>query len=592
MSGIGLLLSTAKDALLSQQLALDVTSHNIANVNTPGYSRQVPELATRNPAPYAGMLLGRGVLVDEISRNTDAFIEKRLQERKTDLMALKEKEVYMNALEGIFNENSQRSLSTVLADFWNAWSDVANNPSGSSERNILYERGELLCESLNGVYSDISNLTDQLNLSLETAVSKVNEIVGKIADLNQQILAQRINGSPNDLLDKRNQLVTQLAEYLDIRYYENEDQSMTVTTGRGYVLVSRSSSYQLDYDNGNIRWESSGAANRDITETITGGKMGGWLDMRDEIIPEYKADLNELAKTIIWQVNKLHSLGVGLEGFSSVTGTYSISNAGASLDSSGLDFQDEITDGTFSFWVYDSNGNVVDLGGPGRSLTVTIDADTTTVNDIVTALNGLHGGNISASVNADGKLTIQASGGDRFAFSGDSSGVLAALGINTFFKGSSPADGDYARFISMNTALEANKNYIAAGRVGSSGQISPGDNANALAMAELQHQQVNMTRYYYDREQSGATEESVSDTINGYLYALEGAVGIKSQSVIRSREYNEVITNELAETRDNISAVSVDEEMTNIIKYQHAYAAAARLIAVADEMFQTLLDVK
>ncbi len=591
MSGIGLLLSTAKDALLSQQLALDVVSHNIANVNTPGYSRQMAELSTRTPAPYAGMLLGRGVHVEEVSRNVDAFIEKRLQERKSDLMSLKEKEIYMNALEGIFNENSDRSLTTVLADFWNAWSDVANNPSGSSERNILYERGELLCESLNGVYMDMANLTDQLNLSLEAAVDKVNELAGKIADLNQQILAQRINGNPNDLLDKRNQLITELSEYLDVRYYENDDQSVTVTTGRGYVLVSKSSSYHLEYDNGDIRWESSGAANRVITETITGGKMGGWLDMRDEIIPEYKANLNEFAKNLMWQVNQAHSLGVGLQGFSSVTGTYGAINAGAPLDSSGLDFQDKITDGSFSFWVYDSSGNVIDLGGPGGALTVAIDADTTTVNDIASALNGLHGGNISASVNGDGKLVIEASGGDTFAFSGDTSGALAALGINTIFKGSSPEDGEYARFISMNPLLERNKDFIAAGRVGASGELSPGDNVNALAMAELEYEQVAMTRYYYDRE-NGSSEETVNDTIGGYLYSLIGSVGIRSQSIIRSREYNEVITNELAETRDNISAVSLDEEMTNIIKYQHAYSAAARLVSVADEMFKTLLDIK
>ncbi|RLB42899.1 MAG: flagellar hook-associated protein FlgK, partial [Deltaproteobacteria bacterium] len=236
MSGIGLLLSTAKDALLAQQLALDVVSHNIANVNTPGYSRQIPELATRQPAPYAGMMLGRGVAVEDIIRNTDAFIEKRLQQRKTDLSSLKEQEVYMSALEAIFNESSGRSLSSALTEFWNAWHDLANNPSGASERGIVYERAALLCQAFNSAHEDLSNLTGQINLSIETGIQKINELTEKIADLNQQILSGRINGNPNDLLDKRNQLVTELGQYLDINYYKNEDGSLTVTTGRGYVL--------------------------------------------------------------------------------------------------------------------------------------------------------------------------------------------------------------------------------------------------------------------------------------------------------------------------------------------------------------------
>ena len=155
MSGIGLLLTTAKDALLAQQLALDVVSHNIANVNTPGYSRQIPQLATRQPAPYAGMMLGRGVNVEEVVRNTDAFIETRLQQRKTDLNSLEEQEVYMSALEAIFNESSERSLSTTLSEFWNAWHDLANNPSGNSERGIIYERGTLLCQAFNSVHADL-----------------------------------------------------------------------------------------------------------------------------------------------------------------------------------------------------------------------------------------------------------------------------------------------------------------------------------------------------------------------------------------------------------------------------------------------------
>ncbi len=593
MSGIGLLLNIAKDALLSQQLAMDIVGQNIANVNTPGYSRQTANLQTRAPAPYAGFLLGRGVEVQEIIRNVDPFVETRLQQRKTALNSLQEKEVYMGVLEGVFSESSERSLGTLLADFWNAWHDLSNNPTGSSERTVVCERAVLLCEAFNGVHADLGRLTTELNLSLEAGVEKVNELVAQIAQLNRQIVAERVHGSPNDLLDQRNRLVTELSELMDIRYYENDDGNLTVTTGRGYILVSKADSYELSYDDGRIRWETSGGARTDITDTITGGKMGGWLDMRDAIIPKYESDLNELAKTIIWEVNRIYSQGVGLVGFSELTGSYAVTDPSAPLDSSGLDFADRIQTGSFRFWVYDANGDVVDLGGPGGSLQISVDPASTTLEDIRDAINGLAGGNITASITADGRLSIQGGAGHTFAFSEDTSGVLAGLGINTFFEGSSPVEQDYARFITLNSTLITNKDYVAAARVdGDTGEFAEGDNSNALAVSGLESQNVTSHRYYYERGQDNPVTETATDTIGGHLASFIGSIGVFSQSVTRSREYTEIITNQLRETRDNISAVSIDEEMADLIKFQHAYAAAAKLIATADEMFQTLLDVK
>ncbi|RLB37301.1 MAG: hypothetical protein DRH12_14565, partial [Deltaproteobacteria bacterium] len=170
--------------------------------------------------------------------------------------------------------------------------------------------------------------------------------------------------------------------------------------------------------------------------------------------------------------------------------------------------------------------------------------------------------------------------------------VLAALGINTFFTGSSPEDGDYAKFIAVNPLLKDNKGLIAAGKVASDGSIATGDNSNALDMTNLPYTPIDMIRFNYQRGSSTPSRELVSTTLDDYLHGLEGSIGVASQSTTRSREYTEVIVNQLEQTRDNISAVSIDEEMTNIIKYQHAYAAAAKLISTGDEMFKTLLEIR
>ncbi|MBW2096085.1 MAG: flagellar hook-associated protein FlgK [Deltaproteobacteria bacterium] len=570
MSGITLLLNTAKGALMAQQFAMDVVSHNVANVNTPDYTRQEAVLQAMRPAPYEGMTIGRGVDVTSVKRNADAFIENWLQQRQSDLSATSEQEVYMKVLEGVFNENSGRSLTGQMTDFWNAWNDVANNPSGDAERNALFERGALLCQAFRDISTDLDQVHGELNLSLGAGVESVNEITGKIAGLNEQIVAMSATGDANDLLDQRQHLVNQLSEYLDISYYVNSDNTMTVTTRKGNVLVSKAESYSLSFDGNSVLWESSGGVNVDITATIAGGKMGGWLEMRDVILPEYNDKLNLLSSSLLWEVNNIHAQGVGLETMTDVTGSFGATNPGAALQSSGLDFQDRITNGSFNFWVYDPAGNVVNLGGPGGSLQVAVDPTTTTMNGLQSTLNGIAAGNITANITVDGKLEIHGAAGYSFAFSNDTSGVLSALGVNTFFSGGNAAN------MSMNSALAANKNLIAAGRVGAAGEMATGDNSNALDMAGLQY-----------RDASG-----LNDTLDNYLASLEGSIGIKSQSITRTKEYNDVIVSKLKETRNNISAVSLDEEMTDLIRFQHAYAAAAKLISTADEMYQTLLQVK
>jgi flagellar hook-associated protein 1 FlgK len=576
MSGLGVVLDLAKEALLAQKYAIDIVSHNIANVNTPGYTRQTASLLAKDAAPLAGLMLGRGVTIADVIQSSDSFIETRLRDQKTNLAAMSEMEIYMSALEGIFNENSGRSLSIQLSELWNAWQDLSNNPSGTSERSILFERGAMLAESFQALYSDLNRTLAEIGNVIETGVNKANILISNIAKLNEKIIQIEVSGNANDLRDQRNLALTQLAEYLDVKAYENEDGNLTVTTGRGYVLVSRSDPYLLRVEGEAIKWQGSGTTEVTITDMIAGGKLSGWLEMRDAYIPEYKANLNSLAEALVWQINTVHSRGVGLEGFSSVTGTYTSSDPAQGLGTagSGLSYSHFIKDGSFKVWLYEE-------GQPPVEGAINIDADVTTLNSLVGDLNLISPGNLVASVSG-GKLTITTASGFAFAFSSDTSNVLAALGVNTFLTGSG------ANTIAMNTLLNTNSSLIAAGKVNASGGISAGDNSNALVAANLQEQSVNIERWTYTRG-SAAASRSERGTLEGYLHSLVSSIGIDSQSIRRSREFNEAIVQTLSTTRDNISAVSLDEEMTNLIKYQHAYAAAAKLISAADEMLKILL---
>lgn len=678
MSGIGLVLNIAKDALLTQQYAIDVISHNIANVSTEGYSRQIPLLEASDAAPYAGLVFGRGVQMSDIESTTNEFIEKRLQISQSNLSMMTEKETYMNILENIFNENSQSSISNQFNEFWNAINDLNNNPSGIPERNILTEYGGILAQSFQDTSNDLLNLGNELNRRIDAGVTTVNQLLDQIADINGQILQVKITGNPNDLVDKRNVLVKQLAEYIDVNSYEYDDGSLTVTTSKGFVLVNRKDTYPLDFDGTDINWENTSTS---ITDDISGGKLGGWLDLRDEIIPKYKSNLDELAKSIIWEINSIHSQGVGLEGFTSLTGSYKATDtsvAAMGTEASGLGFYDKITDGSFKLWLYDPDGAVV------GEATIPVDADSTTMAGLAGTINGLtiNGQNAFNSTIKDGALNIEidstSNSGYTFAFSDDSSNILSALGINTFFTSSN------ARDMGINEKILSDKNYIAAGKISNNvgdaigtqtntstgiittsgpytgsadgayeieiqgggnfrwrkdsgawnnegpipntfslgtegvsvtfnglagdyvsgdtytinveassdtfGAFYPGDNTNSLDMSNLQYSDVAVKQWTYSRTDGATSLDVTNVSIGDYMHQMIGSIGIESQSIQREKAYTETIQDQMSATRDNISAVSLDEEMANMIKYQHAYMAAAKLITTAQEMLDEILS--
>jgi flagellar hook-associated protein 1 FlgK len=499
-----------------------------------------------------------------------------------------ELENYMQVMEGLFNENSDTSISMMMSKFWNLWQDIANNPSGSTERVALYEHSILMSDQFTTLNTDLMQIQTDLTRALSGGIVQINEITNEIAQVNGQLVGMETATSiANDLRDKRNTLTSELAQYIDVKTFEQTNGSLTIITAKGCVLVHGNDNYNLvpGGDNGDrIMWGGKdGVATGDITNNITRGKMGGWLEMRDEIIEKYKLDLNAMAKEFIWAVNQQHSQGVGMEAFSSATGTYPVSDAGKALgiEASGLNYYDKISDGSFKLWVYDSNGTVV--GGAATEIFVDADAFGTSLTSLKDAINAV--ANVNASITTGKKLDIDADSGYTFAFSDDTSNVLSALGINTFFT------GDSAGGMGVNDVIGSDKNFIAAARIDADGSYASGDNTNALAIAELQNTSMDIPQWTCDRI-SGCIEGSLTATIEHYYHTMVGSIGITASSISRGLARTEEMVNRVSTIRDSISAVSLEEEMINIIKFQSAYAAAARLISISDEMLNTLLSIK
>jgi len=590
-SGVGMVLSIAKDALAAQQYGINVTGHNIANVNTPGYSRQSPLLEAKKPELFGGVLLGRGVDTTQVLRASDQVIENRLMQQKSDMFSFKEMEDYMQIFEGLFNENSESSLSGLMGDFWNLWHDIANNPSGAPERIALYEHSVLLSEQFNDLDGDLSQLNTDLTNALRGGIEKVNEITANIARLNNEIAGLEIDGMANDLRDQRNTLASELAEYIDTKIFEQSNGSFTIVSAKGCVLVNQNESYDLEMNGAAVEWHGSGSATVDITNHITNGKLGGWLTMRDEIVAKYQGDLNALAEEFIWTLNQQHSQGVGLELFqpsSSVTGTYT-----SATDLGDLDYgnaADGYVDygGTFNLWIGDTNGENLQQ--------VTIDLDyvpnpideNSTLTELAASINNQIAAAVPTGVTAsvsNGALVLTADATHTFGFSDDTSNILAALGINTFFAGTT------AGAMGVNDVIGSNKDHIAAAQIDALGNYASGDNTNALAMTDLQFASKSIGIWTCDRL-SGNTEGTATATIEDYYHAMVGSIGIQAASISGSRAFNETMVKELTAMRESISGVSLDEEMTELIKFQHAFAAAAKLITVADEMLDTLISIK
>ena len=463
MSGIGLVLDIAKSALLSQQYAIDVTSHNIANASTEGYSRQRIELEARKGDIYSGLLLGRGVNASDVTRIADQFIEARIADRESDAALLEAAEHYMAILEGIFDETSGNGLTARLTAFWNAWHDLSNNPSGDPERAMLQQKGDLLAEAFNSLNADTAEFTTVLTQSIIGAVEKINEITAAIAELNNQIVGMEMNRTAHDLRDQRNVLLNELSEYINNKWFEQENGSVTVIAGKGNVLVLDNQNYNMFVDGLGVKLETSGDSSVNLTDSITGGKLGGWLDIRDEVIPKYQADLDALAKSLIGEVNKIHSQGVGLHFFdSAITGTY-VTDASGALDT--LDFGQEIDySKDLTIWINDNNGTPDPADDVLNSITVTFNVGDT-ITDLVNQINAAGVGLTASGTTA---LTLTPDSANyTYAFSDNNSCILAALGINTFFQGND------ASSMAVNSVIDDNA-HIAAAKIDAPHPDCPG----------------------------------------------------------------------------------------------------------------------
>lgn len=311
MSGLFGTLSLARRALMSQQLGMNVTSHNIANAATPGYTRQRADLAATLPFRNAqGLFIGTGVEVDGINRLRDRFLDNSYRQSSGSLGSASLRYGVLNQIEVDFQEPGDNGLQAAMDKFFNAFQELSAHPEESGPRNNVLTQATTLVQRFNRLNT---TLTTQRNNLIEAAASKVasiNALTEKIAALNQQIGVSRGGGNePNDLLDQRDLAIDQLSKLANITASLDSTGTMLVSIG-GTLVASNGSSVPLKSSLVGTTLKITSGTGQDVQ--VTGGEVGALLEMHNTTIPGYTAQLDSLASSIITRVNALHSAGYGL----------------------------------------------------------------------------------------------------------------------------------------------------------------------------------------------------------------------------------------------------------------------------------------
>ncbi len=321
---------------------------------------------------------------------------------------------------------------------------------------------------------------------------------------------------------------------------------------------------------------SSTGANR-----LSGGSIAGLIQARDYSITAYMEEMDALAKELIWQVNYQHSQGAGLTHYSKAQSANTVDDASVPLAESRLSYADKLTSGSMSIALYNeetgaslgvSELDFSSIVPPGLTA---FDPTQHSLNDVATAINATFPGQLTASV-ADGGLTLSAADGVEFEFAGDTTGVLAAMGINTFFSGDSMSS------IAVDSRILADSGRINASVVDGTGLVASGDNTNALALAAIADLDVVLDSMH----------STSSQTLSKHLHGMVAKVGADMDGASRSYTYAAAVASALDSSQQSEAGVNMDEELSNLLYYQQSYQAAARLIQTANEMFDTVLSLK
>ncbi len=322
MAGLNGLFGIGSNALATYQRALSVTGQNIANVNTPGYSRQEVVLSATLPEHGRPGQIGTGVEATEVRRSVDTFVEQQLLNSHERLGEYGASQSALSQIEPIFSDSNDQGVAAGLNEFFKAWQDVATNPADLTSRTVLLSKADVVAKRLNETTTQLSSQRTSLDGQIQQGITDVNQLSSQIATLNGQIKLVEVSGQQaNDLRDQRGQLLNKLGGLIDISALEDSTGQVTVSVGIGQVLVAQQTAFRLTgvSNSGNaglldVHYDNGSGTTTDLTSVIRSGGLKGLIDARDTTAAGLQTSLDTLASQIVTQVNTRHRTGYGLDG--------------------------------------------------------------------------------------------------------------------------------------------------------------------------------------------------------------------------------------------------------------------------------------
>ncbi|MDT3499394.1 flagellar hook-associated protein FlgK [Stenotrophomonas maltophilia] len=617
-------LSTGTGALLAFQRALATTSHNVANLNTPGYSRQKVNFATADPQNFGYGTVGNGTRITDIRRTADQLAISRLLDSSGELARLKQLSGMADRVNALFSD-AATNVAGVWSSFFDSVSGLSSNASGTADRQSMLDGGKALANRFVQLNTHLNNLNSEVNNGLLAGATEVNRLAQEIAQINGAIGTNIASAAP-DLLDRRDQLISQLIGYTGGTAVIQDGGVMNVYTAGGNALVVGTTATRVTTVADPYQPERLQLALETQGNTITldpkavGGQIGGLLEFRDTVLTPAQAELGKLAIGLADSFNQVHHQGVDLYsqlggdffniGTPRVTansgnsGTASISASFGDLGK--LDAQNVVLqfDGTQWKASRADTGASIPLTGTGTA------ADPLVINGVELVVGGTPASNdrflLQPTAGVAGSLEIAITDPSRIAAAAAVKGAAATANTGTGkLSGVSVTDAGNANlrnpaaivFTSATTytidggppqtytpgqTISANGwSFVLDGapRTGDTFNITPtpagsSDNSNAARLAKVE---------------SAKAFSSGTVTLNGALGGLTTQVGAAARSAEYSLEAQLVINEKAQDARDEISGVNLDEEAANMLRLQQAYQAASQLISTADNMFQTIL---
>ncbi|MED4780385.1 flagellar hook-associated protein FlgK [Brevibacillus choshinensis] len=478
-------IEVSKRGLFAQQSALNTTGHNIANANTEGYSRQRVNMETTTGLPYVGMfasiepgILGTGVQADSIQRLREEFLDIQYRNEFKRQGYWDARTETLEKVEGIMNEPSDTGLQKVMDQMWQAWQDLAKDPTDTSARAVVRERSKAVADTFNTTYKHLQEVRTDLDNVVNVKAMEINSLGQQIASLNNQISNIVPHGyQPNDLYDQRDVLVDKLSKLVDIKATQSTNGMVNVTIeGRDFVTGITAQPFAA------VQNPLTGMSDLTLgggAFVPTSGYMAGTLESRDQIVPNILKRLDVLAVNLTKEINDIHRTGVSLA---------------------------DINNGT------------------AQGLSFFVDSSTLTAN------------------------------------------------------------GDYpkgAATIAINPEITKSLDAIAAAKP-EAGSTPVGNNETALAIASVKFKTLAAG--------TGPNDLAESSTLDNYYRYTISQLGVDAQEATRNQANSEMLVGTVDNQRQSVSGVSIDDEMAEMVKYQHAYSASARVMTSMDEILDKVIN--